>query len=533
MTSLNIICGSKPQNTNRRIENECVLSDDDSAHESYNVTRTEPSRNATSGAERKREFSAHLRASTQPNDQADVNEQVQRGWPEVPAETLCLQPETEPQHIDWEAVAFFAYTGHAARADGTTVDPAESQMPPLPASDAVLAANGDILDATMQTAHLSDLPALIHTMPEAPVVHFQTTDLSTLPEPELPTAQSAPAPTLSAPELPTAQSAPAPTLSAPELPAAQSAPAPTLSALELPAAQSAPTPSQTVPDSAPFAPADAAADEITEALLEDLTASMDSGKPPALRPSIPSPTASQTEPTQESILPSPTPAETSKAPDIRPTLVAALPDDTTSEQSDDQRGNSNQSRQGRDPQETLASTRGSELTNTFSTHDSTSQAEIISRTAAPSAAGTNLPAQTMDIGSFVEHFDRLALRTMRSDDQRVRIELEPAALGKLVLQCKETDRGLEIEIAVQGDAVRTLLMAREPELRASLESQGVQVGQFSVSCQDREGRPHQQQLAEVPNAFIPRNNVRTTETISESQIPARRLESWERNRWVA
>ncbi len=251
--------------------------------------------------------------------------------------------------------------------------------------------------------------------------------------------------------------------------------------------------------------------------------------------SIP-PSQAATEPSQDETkaqpLPPSAPPVATEAPDARAELVASLPAGMPDDPQREERDNNQQSPGKHAALRPQPGIPEGDATNSLTAAANTLQTDSAARVSpSPTPTALESPAATMDIKRFIEQFDHLTLRTMRSDDQRLRIELEPAALGKLVLQCKETPGGLSIELSVQGEAVHALLVGQEADLRASLASQGVQVGQFSVSCQDRDGRPTDQQNADTPNTFG-RLHVQPPQ-LAASPAPARRLASWERNRWVA
>ncbi len=113
-----------------------------------------------------------------------------------------------------------------------------------------------------------------------------------------------------------------------------------------------------------------------------------------------------------------------------------------------------------------------------------------SPSAAPAAA-TPAPASLsafMTPAALLEQLDRVVLRSVRADPHSIRVDLEPASLGRVTLHCRETSAGLSVDITVQNPAVRSMLAAQEQDLRLSLESQGLQLGRFSVSYRDGDGR---------------------------------------------
>lgn len=223
-----------------------------------------------------------------------------------------------------------------------------------------------------------------------------------------------------------------------------------------------------------------------------------------------------------------------EGPDVRPELVASLSDQMTQEQSDKDQANN---RSSQPTIARLASTKAdmpeTDASPLLPSQQTPMQAKAAPTAATPAESSPAAPEPKMDLSRFVEQFDRLALRTMRSNDQQIRIELEPAALGKLFLQCKEADGALQITIGVQGDTVRSLLMGQEADLRASLADQGVQVGQFSVSCQDREQRSSHPQTDETPTRFPAHSTETEADTNDTNKMPARHATPWGRNQWVA
>ncbi len=143
----------------------------------------------------------------------------------------------------------------------------------------------------------------------------------------------------------------------------------------------------------------------------------------------------------------------------------------------------------------------------------------------------------MQPATLAENLDRLVLHSVRSDPHSIRIELEPVSLGRVMLLCRETNAGLTVEIAVQNSQIRSLLIAQEQDLRHNLEAQGLQLGRFSVTCRDGEGRPdgeragQQQSDSETADT----KDRRAEETVAPGPTPGseRGLRIGMRNRWVA
>lgn len=118
--------------------------------------------------------------------------------------------------------------------------------------------------------------------------------------------------------------------------------------------------------------------------------------------------------------------------------------------------------------------------------------EISTPSAPADATPLSTPAQTaqsLTPSELIERFDRLVMRAIGSDDRSIRVELQPAELGRMVVSCRESAEGLRVEISVQDQDIRTLMIGQEQSLRHSLEGQGMQLGQFSVTCQDRQDKP--------------------------------------------
>ena len=160
---------------------------------------------------------------------------------------------------------------------------------------------------------------------------------------------------------------------------------------------------------------------------------------------------------------------------------------------------------------------------------------------APAAAASPAPAagpltNFMTPATLLEQLDRVVLQSVRADPRSIRIDLEPASLGHVTLHCRETSAGLAVEITVQNPEVRSLLAAQEQELRLGLESQGLQLGRFSVSCRDGEGRPDADQAGQQRNfGGSEEPSRRTTSEAASVEAPAtgRTTGSGIRNRWVA
>ncbi len=152
----------------------------------------------------------------------------------------------------------------------------------------------------------------------------------------------------------------------------------------------------------------------------------------------------------------------------------------------------------------------------------------------PSTMGGPLPS-FMQPALLAQQLDRFVLHSVRSDSHSIRIELEPVSLGRVTLQCRETSDGLSVEIQVQNNQIRSLLSAQEQDLRNSLESQGMQMGKFSVTCRDGEGRsdsdrPSQHREPDSSDTEGRRVETKSTSGTSGSERGTR---LGMRNRWVA
>ncbi len=152
----------------------------------------------------------------------------------------------------------------------------------------------------------------------------------------------------------------------------------------------------------------------------------------------------------------------------------------------------------------------------------------------PSSATAPLPP-FMQPAVLAQNLDRLVLHSVRSDSHSIRIELEPVSLGRVTLQCRETSEGLSVEIQVQSNQIRSLLSAQEQDLRDSLESQGMQMGKFSVTCRDGEGRSDGDRPGQHRNPDSPDGEGRQIEAkpASGTSGTERGNRMGTRNRWVA
>ena len=154
--------------------------------------------------------------------------------------------------------------------------------------------------------------------------------------------------------------------------------------------------------------------------------------------------------------------------------------------------------------------------------------------APPASTAAPLPP-FMQPAVLAQNLDRLVLHSVRSDSHSVRIELEPVSLGRVTLQCRETSEGLSVEIQVQSNQIRSLLSAQEQDLRNSLESQGMQMGKFSVTCRDGEGRSDGDRPGQRRDPDSPDGEARQIEAKPAAGTPGteRGTRMGARNRWVA
>ena len=171
------------------------------------------------------------------------------------------------------------------------------------------------------------------------------------------------------------------------------------------------------------------------------------------------------------------------------------------------------------------------LTPASSTTPSASPAPSV-----PTGSASASFSQYMRPATLAENLDQLVLRSIRADSNSIRIELEPATLGRVLLQCRETGEGLSVEITVQNGQIRSLLAGQEQDLRANLESQGLQMGRYSVSCQDGDGRTDGDRAGQRRDRDSTEPDDRRG-AASPASIPAAdaglRTRPRMRNRWVA
>lgn len=172
--------------------------------------------------------------------------------------------------------------------------------------------------------------------------------------------------------------------------------------------------------------------------------------------------------------------------------------------------------------------------NLMHTIDSMTRTTTTTETSPPQI-GTNYMSTTfMDVHTLRERFDMLALEAMRTEQNQIRVQLEPVALGKLTITCKETTEGMELTINAQSEEVKHLLMQQEQTLRSSLESQGLQLGNFSVSTEDRQ-QAFRDPTTESEPDYISENifsNEHKTQQ-AEQQTDTIQYINLKRNHWVA
>jgi flagellar hook-length control protein FliK len=479
MNPIDIIMASNARESRPSRERECVLREDAPNSQRQPAVKREGNGKTHQSAFKNDGFAAQLEAYTKTETQEQLQESARNGLPAVQIETDTADPVPvmDEAHIDWKSIAFLAYTGHLATDAGeaaVTLD--ESQTTTIPTTDTLLAQE-------------TSVPPLPTPVPDAALPNLQPTI------PVVNPALQQPHETSIKPK----QTEPDQTVNTDQTDQTDPSDEATITPFETPIMAAASTPAFLSPAS------------VTATVVGEKESKADTRTP-----SAPPPVSMNT-------------------PHIRTELVAAaLPTDMENGKQGDAQDQGQQSSEKHAALRPQPGIPEGDATHSLTAAESTVQPESTVRvfpSPPPTPTAPESPAATMDIKRFIEQFDHLTLRTMRSDDQRLRIELEPAALGKLVLQCKETSGGLSIELSVQGEAVRALLVGQEVDLRASLASQGVQVGQFSVSCQDRDGRPTDQQNADTPSTFG--RLQEQTPQLAAPPAPARRLASWERNRWVA
>jgi hypothetical protein len=145
-------------------------------------------------------------------------------------------------------------------------------------------------------------------------------------------------------------------------------------------------------------------------------------------------------------------------------------------------------------------------------------------------------ARVLDPAALIEQLDRLALRAVRAETNTMQVELEPAALGRVLLHCRETSAGLAVDISVQSQSIRSLLSGQEQDLRSALESQGLQLGRFSVSCRDGDGTSEERSSARrqtTREESFANGIPAARQTVTEASSTRANVYSGGRNQWVA
>ena len=148
------------------------------------------------------------------------------------------------------------------------------------------------------------------------------------------------------------------------------------------------------------------------------------------------------------------------------------------------------------------------------------------------ATGAALPS-TMTLATLAAQMDRVVLQSVRADPHSIRIELEPAALGRVMVHCRETSEGLSVDIQVQNHELRALLTSLEQNLRQSLESHGFLMGRFSVSCRDGEGRPDGEPAGQRRDHDEPEDPEHRRAASAAAPEERQAAPAPMRNRWVA
>ena len=313
-------------------------------------------------------------------------------------------------------------------------------------------------------------------------------------------------------------------------PAVPSSPSPLpTTATPTPSEAPAPTPqqdvdvatlSETIPPPAKTPESTPPTDWTAEVADEGMESSPQEMAEPVAMAAPPPPSSNTASPTSEPVAAS---TESMEA------TVAQVPGADSSEGFSEERGSSSFQSQS----DTMAQASVLQSQPTAGTSETLAPATPASTSSSASMEGP-LPS-FMQPATLAQNLDRLVLRSVRSDSHSIRVELEPVSLGRVTLQCRETSDGLSVEIQVQSNQIRSLLSAQEQDLRNNLESQGMQMGKFSVTCRDGEGRsdgdrPHQQKDPDSPDMEGRRVETKPTSGTSGAERGAR---VGIRNRWVA
>lgn len=295
----------------------------------------------------------------------------------------------------------------------------------------------------------------------------------------------------------------------------------------------------TGPRSSPEAAAPASQEEISEFGKLDFDATAELAAPRLSRPNLPDETLERPlRADAASLAVAPSAEKPANRLEVNPPTTANLSANSSesegvalpASESSAEFGNETGSRSFQSQEDRLASSIATvqasvELSETSSTASSV----------ASPAPAESVP-QFMQPSALVENLGRIVLHSVHSDPHSIRIELEPASLGRVMLQCRESSAGLTVEITVQSGQIRALLAAQEQDLRLHLESQGLQMERFSVACRDGEGRSdgnpsgHQAE----PGSEETENHRGAKESLpDEKPADGRWTRTGSKNRWVA
>lgn len=94
--------------------------------------------------------------------------------------------------------------------------------------------------------------------------------------------------------------------------------------------------------------------------------------------------------------------------------------------------------------------------------------------------GTTVPSRAV-LRTVVRAFPPAPLR----DGARIRLSLQPAHLGELVIEVSAGRSGVRARIRTETDAARDLILAHLDDLRRDLEKRGVRISRFDVDLAGR------------------------------------------------
>lgn len=146
----------------------------------------------------------------------------------------------------------------------------------------------------------------------------------------------------------------------------------------------------------------------------------------------------------------------------------------------------------------------------------------VTNTAAPSEPATRSLGAAIGTEQWNSGLNQQVLGLHQRGERQVELQLHPADLGPLSINLTLDGNTTQAQFACTHASVRTAVEQAIPQLREALASQGITLGQASVSDQPSQ-QPQGEQAWRNPQANTPRGSTSTDDTPANTPQPIARL----------